>query len=215
MSETFRVCFLGDSVTLGTGDADCLGWPNRLCATAIRDGGHDVSCYNLGVRAETSSMIRARWVQESEVRLPEHVDGRLVFMFGLNDMAEEANGKIRVPVKKSLENAQATLHAASAWKPTLWIGPTPVRRDDPVINPGKAVTYRFDHQRTAELNDAYAALAREEGIAYFDVHAALAGTVEWDATLEAGDGVHPTAEGYAALAREIGKWPGWQKWLRS
>jgi lysophospholipase L1-like esterase len=44
---TLRICFVGDSITTGTGDDDYLGWPGRLCA-AERRRGHDISIYNLG-----------------------------------------------------------------------------------------------------------------------------------------------------------------------
>ncbi len=38
-----RICFVGDSITAGTGDNTCLGWPGRISAAEIARG-HDVSC---------------------------------------------------------------------------------------------------------------------------------------------------------------------------
>lgn len=59
-SMTIRICFIGDSITLGTGDAAMLGWPGRLGAIAWSQG-HQVTVYNLGVRGETSEdELRAR-----------------------------------------------------------------------------------------------------------------------------------------------------------
>ena len=57
---TVRICFVGDSLVLGTNDDAYLGWPARLVQRETR-AGHDVSLYNLGIRADTSEMIAARW----------------------------------------------------------------------------------------------------------------------------------------------------------
>jgi len=36
---------------------------------------------------------------------------------------------------------------------------------------------------------------------------------QWTAALLAGDGVHPTGDGYAVIARMIGDWPAWRAWM--
>ena len=53
MSKELRMCFVGDSLLLGTNDDNYRGWPGRLCQRE-RETGHDVSLYNLGIRADTS-----------------------------------------------------------------------------------------------------------------------------------------------------------------
>ncbi|WP_259781225.1 GDSL-type esterase/lipase family protein [Aestuariispira ectoiniformans] len=209
---TIRICYVGDSVTVGTGDDDCLGWPGRLSAAETGARGHDVSCYNLGIRAETSSQIRARWQQECAPRLPAHVKAGITFMFGLNDCALD-NGQRRVSLQQSLENARSMLSDAQAQFPVLWLGPTPVRSDNPVISPGKGVRYEFSAERVAELNQAFAGLAKELGLPYLDCHEHLAGQDVWNETLAAGDGVHPTATGYMQLAMLIENWPAWRAWF--
>lgn len=210
---SFRVCFVGDSVTLGTGDAACLGWPNRLCAAEIEARGHDLSCYNLGVRAETSALIAARWEAECRPRLPDHVDGRLVFSFGLNDMADQEGVGQRTPTDRSVETARSLLSRAKSWKPTLWIGPTPVRREPPVIRPGQDVVYRFYRDRVKDASARYAALAETLEIPYLDLYSALADDPEWDRVMETGDGVHPTGDGYAKIADLVSRWEAWRAWL--
>ena len=64
-----RICFIGDSITNGYGDPEYRGWPSLLSASA-RQGGADITAYNLGVRGDTSSMVRERWRAEAEARLP-------------------------------------------------------------------------------------------------------------------------------------------------
>ncbi|RED48019.1 GDSL-type esterase/lipase family protein [Aestuariispira insulae] len=207
-----RICFVGDSVTNGTGDADCRGWPGRLSAAEITANGHDLTCYNLGVRAETSSQIRDRWQDECRARLPGHVPAGITFMFGLNDIADEQDSR-RVSLAQSLENAEAVLTASAATWPVLWLGPTPVRRDNPKISPGKGITYRFHADRVTELNARFSTLAKRLDIPYLDCHGHLADTPEWDHSLNEGDGVHPTGAGYEFLSRLIENWRPWRRWF--
>ena len=119
-----RICFVGDSLTNGTGDHAFLGWPGRICRREVQ-AGHNITCYNLGIRAETTEMIRARWRAECTPRLLDSFPGALVFSFGTNDTAEEA-GQTRVAAGRSIENARAMIAEAMDWKPTLWIGPPPI-----------------------------------------------------------------------------------------
>jgi len=208
-----RICFVGDSVTLGTGDITAQGWPGRLTAIEGMINEHDIACYNLGIRANTSTQIRTRWVGECEQRLPDHVDGRYIFMFGLNDMALENTGAIRISTEESIDNARAIMTQAKAQKPTLWLGPTPVRRDGPIISPGKSVTYTFDAGRTKALSGEYAKVAAELEIPYFDMHTVFDGTTGWVQTLDEGDGVHPTGAGYQLIANALTSWAPWRSWL--
>jgi len=62
------------------------------------------------------------------------------------------------------------------------------------------------------LNGAYAAVADRIGLPYLDVFAALEATPAWQPAVTAGDGVHPTAEGYLLLAELIRDWPARRAW---
>ncbi len=208
-----RVCFVGDSVTLGTGDERAQGWPGRLCDMEFDVHKNDISCYNLGIRAETSQQIRARWMQECELRLPEHIQGRVIFLFCLNYKAHYNRDNNRVPLEESKKNAHAMMSSAKSWKPTLWLGPTPIRNDNPIINPGKSVVFTFNAERTAILNDAYREIAAELKIPYFDMHNVFQGTKAWKKVLNEGDGVHPTGDGYQLIAESLIKWDAWRHWL--
>lgn len=52
------------------------------------------------------------------------------------------------------------------------------------------------------------------GVPYLDLYAALADTPAWQPAVAAGDGVHPTAEGYLLIAETIRAWPAWRAWWR-
>ncbi len=208
-----RICFVGDSLTNGTGDDEFLGWPGRLCA-AERRRGHDLTCYNLGIRADTSELIAARWRAECAARLPDLHPAALVFAFGNNDTAiEMGNGAVRVPIARSLATARAILAEAKAWKPVLFLGPWPAEEAKQPVNPSGKLGYDFRNARIAEYNGAYGKLAAELGIPYLDLFAALSRDPRWASASRAGDGIHPPAEGYVLVAERVGAWPAWRAWL--
>lgn len=193
-----RICFFGDSFVNGTGDDACLGWTGRLCAAA-RQAGHDITHYNLGVRRDTSADIAARWLAEAEARLPQDIDGRLVFAFGANDAADDGHGRPRLTREQTLTNAQAILTAAKAWRPTLMIGPPPL--SDPAAD-----------ARLRALSQDLAQLCAGLAVPFLDVSDSL-GASPWTADAVSGDGAHPNRGGYAALAAVIGAWAGWRAWF--
>jgi lysophospholipase L1-like esterase len=210
--RAIRICFVGDSLTAGTGDPEMLGWPGRLARRAAQ-GGHEVTPYNLGIRADTSRLIAARWRAECEARLPDAFAGRLVFAFGVNDTAQEADGTLRVAPDDSLALARAIVAEARGWKPLLWVGPLPVDEAAmPIAIPGSPPR-DFRNARIAELSARYAALADELGVPYLDLYRRLAGDARWPRLVAAGDGVHPGAAGYELVADAIGAWRAWQAWF--
>lgn len=209
---TLRICFVGDSITVGSGDAGFLGWPGHLCV-AETERGHDVTLYNMGVRGDTSEMVLPRWRAECDVRLPDHVNGRLVLSFGLNDTAEESGVGIRVPFEKSLANARAIIDEARGWLPTVMIGPVPLVDDmQPYIFPN-GIAYHYVSARVGELNEAYAGLCSELEVPYLDVFAALSANPAWEQSQRDCDGVHATGAGYQLIADRVAEWPAWRDWL--
>lgn len=209
---TLRICFVGDSITVGSGDGNFLGWPGRLSVAETKRG-HDVTLYNMGVRGETSEMVLPRWRRECDVRLPDHVNGRLVLSFGLNDTAEESDVGIRVPLEGSLSNARAIIDEARGWLPTLVIGPVPIIDDmQPNVFPN-GIAYHYTNARVAELNERTASLCSELGVPYLNVFVALQENPAWAQSQRDCDGVHATGEGYQLIADMIADWPARRDWF--
>jgi len=209
---TLRICFVGDSITVGSGDRNFLGWPGRL-SVAETGRGHDVTLYNMGVRGDTSEMIRPRWRRECDVRLPDHVNGRLVLSFGVNDTAEERGAGIRVPLKQTLANTHAIIDEARRWLPTLMVGPIPLIEDmQPYIFPN-GIAYHYVNARVAELNSGIAGICAELEVPYLDIFAALAADVAWEQSQRDCDGVHATGDGYQIIADMVADWPAWRAWF--
>jgi lysophospholipase L1-like esterase len=197
MSRTFRICFIGDSLVAGTGDPQFLGWAGRVCIAA-RTRGHDVTCYNLGIRANTSAQILARWRREAEERHVREQDCRLIFSFGVND-TKDVDGKRIVEPQQAVAQAREILGAAKAWLPTLMVGPPPI--DEEMRN-----------ARIADLSGRLSALCRDLGVPYLDTFGAFYSSGAWMKAVQAGDGVHPLAAGYEEWARLIDGWPAWRAW---
>jgi lysophospholipase L1-like esterase len=212
--QAIRVCFVGDSYVAGTGDAECLGWVGRVCRAAWARG-EDISFYNLGVRGDTSELVSRRWRSECEARLPPEAPGRLVFSFGVNDIAERVGQGLRMPHARSVAIARDILRAAAAWRPTVWIGPTPANEAMSPMSPLPGVSYDFRNDRLLALNDAYAGAAREIGVPYLDLAAPLTASPLYRRSLVAGDRMHCDAAGYRLIAEMVDAWPPWRALLAS
>lgn len=193
-----RICFIGDSFVNGTGDPLCQGWSGRVVAQA-RQAGRDITHYNLGIRRDTSTDIAARWRSEATLRLPGDVDGRLVFSFGVNDCMMEASAR-RVAPDDTLATARAMLLEASAWKPTLMVGPPPIA--DMTVN-----------SRIRALSDSLARVCTEANIPFLDVFTPLSASPPWLAEVATTDGAHPGATGYDLMAELVAAWPAWRGWV--
>nr|WP_314074142.1 GDSL-type esterase/lipase family protein [uncultured Roseococcus sp.] len=198
-SSPLRLCFFGDSMVNGTGDDACLGWVGRACAAARR-GGRDITCYNLGIRRDTSEDVLKRWESEAKGRLPADHDGRLVFSFGTNDACPGSDGAPRVAPDRTLTNAEAILAAARAWRPTLMVGPLPIC--DPIVD-----------ARTAELSLRFAGLCDRLGIPFLPVIDIARTSEAWAREVATGDGAHPNEQGYALIAQAFTRWPPWKAWV--
>ncbi|WP_433209041.1 GDSL-type esterase/lipase family protein [Dactylosporangium sp. CS-047395] len=190
MSSDLRVCFLGDSFVAGVGDPQCLGWAGRLAALSHRRG-TPLTAYYLGVRRDTSADVLSRWEAECTPRLPDGCDARIVVSFGVNDTVQG------LAAAESLRNLR-TLLTAAAPLPRLVVGPPPV--DDEPAN-----------RALASLDEAFATACRELRVPYVPTLPALVRDPAWMQEVRDGDGAHPAAAGYEALARLVA--PAWIKWV--
>ena len=189
-----RICFLGESFVNGTGDRTHLGWTGRLCQ-ALSQRGDRVTYYNLGIRRETSTELLERWQQECDRRLPPGCHHRVVFSFGVNDTTVE-NGRKRVALARSLENARQILSVAQQLYPVVMVGLAPL-------------TDLQQNIRINELSDRFAQLCETLNIPYLDIFTPLNQSAIWMEEAAAGDGAHPDAAGYTELAQIIQAWSEW------
>lgn len=193
-----RICFVGESFVNGTGDPECLGWAGRICVNTNRKG-YDITYYNLGVRRETSSELKNRWLREVSYRLPKEYDGRVVFSFGTNDTTIE-NGKTRIEVKDSIANAHSILSAAKHLYPILMVSPPPIADQE-------------QNYRISSLSQQFALVCSEINVPYLDIFSRLDKSNAWLNEAQGNDGAHPRAAGYEEFAQIIQNWEAWLAWF--
>jgi lysophospholipase L1-like esterase len=198
MSQDIRICFIGDSFVNGTGDLTYLGWTGRLCRSLAAQG-LAVTHYNLGVRRHTSADIAKRWEPETATRLPQGCDNRIVFSFGTNDTTLE-NGQPRLSKEESLNACRQMLISAQDRYPVLTIGPPPVADAE-------------QNMRTHHLSECFSELCTALKVPYCDLFTPLSQSTVWQQAVAAGDGAHPGAAGYEAIAHLIQVWPAWKQWF--
>ncbi len=196
--KELRICFVGESLVNGTGDSECLGWAGRICQDAFSKG-FDITYYNLGVRRETSTELRKRWLQEVSYRLPQQYNGKVVFSFGANDTTIE-NGKTRVSLQDSITNLRDILSIAKDLYPVLVVSAPPI--DDEEQN-----------KRISELSQEFAQVCNKFNVPYLDVFPQLLKSDSWMNEVKKYDGAHPRAAGYQVFAEIIKNWQGWLNWL--
>ncbi len=210
-----RIGFVGDSITHGTGDETLLGWTYRV-GQAEAAKGHDVTVYNLGIRADTSALVEARWDIEVNSRLKAELNCATVWAIGINDSAHERTATtdgLRVPLNESLDRISRMINASKSVGPALWVGPTPVIEEMMPIDRLPGVIYDFRNGVIETYNHAFAQKAAEISVPYLDLYSDFAGDPDWDASLRASDGLHPNADGYVMMAARVTAWNAWRAWF--
>ncbi len=203
---------VGDSIAAGTGDQRALGWPGRIAAEALAEGA-DLTIYDLGVRGDTSVDVARRWHAETDARLPQLFPGGIVFQYGLNDCTvrtyQDGRAERRVEAEVTLANTRTLLTEAHTLQPTLFIGPAPIddSRPGPQLVPGVLQITANDDIRALDVR--LGSVARDVGVAYLSVFDPLSADERWLRATRGGDGIHPTDEGYEAMAELVRRWPAW------
>lgn len=195
--------FFGDSHTVGVGDEEGLGWTGRVVAAAI-EAGIPVTSYNLGVGGETSADVAGRWRAEARPRLPrspEAGDPRVILAFGVNDVSLEDEARRRTREQSLLSLEEVLLGAQGLGLRRFVVGPAPIDDD-------------ADNDRIAELSYAYRILCARHRVPFVPLIEELRDNEVWRRPIATGDGAHPSAAGYAEIARLILA-AGWLDWLRS
>jgi acyl-CoA thioesterase I len=195
-----RVAFVGDSLTVGVGDPEYLGWVGRLCAAAPT-AGLALTMYNLGVRSETSRHIKSRLSRELSPRLLPRDEARVVLSFGVND-AKIEDGRRKVELSESVDNLFDIVTQVSKICPVIMVGPPPVLDD-------------AHRSRVEELSEVFARTCDDMGVPYLEMCRALSREAAYlDSLVASGDGYHPAAAGYEAIAARVAGWEAWKIWLK-
>lgn len=165
----------GDSLTAGYGLAPGQSFPEQLEAS-LRERGHDVTVANAGVSGDTAAdgLARLEWSVPAEADI-------VIVELGANDALR---GLSPAGTREALEKIVATLQG----------------RGQAVLLAGMIAPRNLGHAYTEAFDSMYAEIAAEHGVALYPFF--LDG-VAGAARLNQADGVHPTAEGVAAIVGSI------------
>ncbi|MES0810858.1 GDSL-type esterase/lipase family protein [Roseibium sp. SCPC15] len=207
-----RICFVGDSYINGSGDERCLGWIGRLCEKRFsRD--FRLTFYDLGIRGATTDEIKERWHQECRTRFPDGADNRIVFQFGINDVAEIKGEGRRVEEKASVRNAVQMISEAAQSFPVLWVGVPPANVACSPMRPSEGLEIEFQQETAISLNQRYAEAASSLGVPYLDIQSPLLSSQDYMHSLTRGDQMHCDGHGYAMIADLVDSWTAWSDWF--
>jgi len=189
-----RVCVVGDDLVAGVGDPRSLGWVGRVGARTSRTDA-EVTLFGLGVPAETTADLLARWGAETQRRFAGATaeDCRLVVGLGHEDV------RLGLSLPRSRLNLANVLdECAARGLPVFVVGPPPAPQEG-------------WNAKVAELSAAFSDVCLRRGIRYVDCFTPLVAHEDWLTDLAAGDGIHPGQAGYGLMAWLVlhGGWHGW------
>ncbi|MCV0427979.1 MAG: hypothetical protein K5905_21185 [Roseibium sp.] len=207
-----RICFVGDSYINGTGDEHCLGWIGRLCRKRFNRS-FQMTYYDLGIRGATTDDILDRWRSECDKRFTDGADNRIVFQFGINDVAIVTDLGRRVEEETSVNNAVLMVREAAENWPVLWVGLPPANVACSPMHPSPGLEIDFSQSTAGSLNRRFIMTAAKLGVPYLDIQSPLLANQDYMDSLTRGDQMHCSGSGYAIMADLVDKWVGWSAWF--
>lgn len=170
-----RVIALGDSLTAGLGLLEQQAYP-ALLQKKIDADGYEFEVVNAGVSGDTSAggLRRLDWALEGDARV-------LIVALGANDGLRGLSvGEMKNNLARIIEQAK--------------------ERKVVVILAGMEAPPNYGPEYTASFRQAFQDVAREQRVLFIPF--LLAG-VAGQATLNQGDGIHPSSEGAAVVAETV------------
>jgi len=196
----------GDSIAHGWADFERGGWVNRLATHLYsQEAEHadwKVSCYNLGVRGDTTRDMLARLRREVEPRLgPPDRDNIFILACGTNDAAfVPAVGAHVVPLAEFGENLDAAIREATTFPRARVLLATIIPVVEELMGPVGANGETRLNRYVERYNDRINELAAAHGARVVDLYAAFSKT---DYRRLMKDGLHPNAEGSALIFEQV------------
>jgi acyl-CoA thioesterase I len=174
-AEPHVIVAFGDSLTAGLGVRPEESYPSRLEAR-LRAAGYDYRVVNAGVSGDTTAggLRRVDWALRSK---PEIV----IVALGAND---GLRGQELKSVRVNLEAIVARFQKAGAH----------------VLLAGMEMPPNYGARYTADFRALFAEVARKRGATFMPF---LLDGVAGNPRLNQFDGIHPTAEGYAAVSDRL------------
>ncbi|HVG13869.1 MAG TPA: arylesterase [Chitinophagaceae bacterium] len=171
------IIFFGNSLTAGYGLSTTQAFP-ALIQMKIDSAGLPYKVVNAGVSGETSSGGNARvdWILKQKVDV-------FVLELGAND------GLRGIPLAETRKSLQSIIDKVKAKYP-----------DARLVMAGMQIPPNMGQQYTTEFRNIYPELATKNDMKLIPF---LLDRVGGEASLNQGDGIHPTAEGHKIVAENV------------
>ncbi len=176
-SKLPRIVAFGDSLTAGLGVDPAEAYPGQL-ARWLREQGFAYEVINAGVSGDTSAggLRRVEWILKSQPQL-------VIVELGAND------GLRGQPLEETYKNLNAIIESLKA-------------KGIIVVLAGMQLPLNYGEDYTQEFSELYVRLAQKHELPFIPFF--LEG-VAMQRHLNQGDGLHPTAEGYAIVTQNVWK----------
>ena len=176
-SEKNVILFFGNSLTAGMGLEPSEAFP-ALIQNRLDSLDYDFEVINAGLSGETtaSGKNRINWVLNQDVDV-------FVLELGAND------GLRGIPLEETRKNLQDIINTVKEKNP-----------DTKIVLAGMQIPPNMGEEYTTEFRNIFPELAEKNNVALIPF---LLEGVAGDPKLNQQDGIHPTAEGYKVVAKNV------------
>lgn len=201
-----RVLVFGASITQGYWDTEG-GWVNRLRRhydeLSVKDLHHQdryPNIFNLGISADTSEDILARFDIEAGARLRTGRDGAIIFANGTNDARQDGN-QPWAGTGTYQKNMQTLIDKAKSLTDRIMlVGMAPCEEDKTTPVFWRDITYTND--RIQRVDNVMKQLAKDNQLAYVEIFEPLLAKMKAGEELFA-DGLHPNNQGHELIYQTV------------
>lgn len=197
-----RVLFFGSSITQGFWDLDG-GYVARIRKhydkRSLQDLEHDSeqTIFNLGVSADTSENVLARYELETTARVRHGVKLFTVVEIGINDSMLEA-GKEKVSPEQYKQNLSEIIKSSkSASSGIIFVGLSAC--DESLTTPASWGDYVYTNERIEMYENAMREVAEQHDIFFIPIYGKFKAALDSGESLLA-DGLHPNEAGHQFMA---------------
>lgn len=204
--QPLRVIAIGDSLVYGYGDTQGGGWVERLRRLWM-ESDRDHVLYNLGIRGDRTSQVKARLVQEFSYRgeLRNKYPDLIILSVGVNDSPRlgHIQGRNLTNYDQFTEDMNNLLDRALELSPVLFVGMTPVdEKKMPFLD-----CFYYNLRDQYHYKEVTKKACETRQIPYLDVFDLWMSRGEhWQEFQMSEDGLHPNIKGYETLFQEVIHW---------
>lgn len=200
-SDSLKIACIGDSITFGARVSDPSedSYPAELQKLY---GGKPVNVQNFGIGGATMLKFGTPNVWQALEDIQEYQPDIVTIMVGTNDTVgpPRHNWENIDDFESDYKSYISQLKSTSSSPEIFLISPTDMNLETPGLQDDRIANLESRRPRLWELKYRIERIAKDEGVHFLDMTTTFE---DKPGLFTEEDGVHPNAEGYEALAREI------------